>query len=554
MSHRNLARLAVSTALATVLYAAPSLAQGLSGTVTSAAEPKMEGVLVTAKKDGSTIAVTVVTDQDGKYSFPADRLGPGKYNIAIRAVGYVIDGTKATEVPEGKAGSFDIKLAKTKNLEAQLSNGEWLLSIPGADKDKQFMDACAGCHTYQRIVNSTYEAEDFQNNIFKRMGSYSPGSMPTKPQPLLPGPRGERPAVSNAQAPKAAEILARANLSQGPKRDYELKTYPRPKGRATKVIITEYDLPRKDWEPHDVIVDREGMVWFSDFGDQFMGRMDPKTGKVEAFELPMMKTDGSPKGGLEISEAPNGDVWVSGMYQGGIYRWERATKKVHAYKLPEKMQTPSTQESMVSPQHSDVNGYVWTNDQQDHSVIRLNVKTGEFEHMGETKDANGKPIPGYGMPTDLKNRPFLLEFSGTRVGWFDPEKKVAEVFTTPFQGSAPRRGRVDKQGRLWFAEYRGNGIGMFDPETKAIKEWKMPTPWSAPYDVVANSDGSNVWAGSMLNDFVNRLDTKTGDVVDYLLPKTTNIRRVFVEEKGGKQALWVGSNHGASVVKVEPLD
>ena len=107
---------------------------------------------------------------------------------------------------------------------------------------------------------------------------------------------------------------------------------------------------------------------------------------------------------------------------------------------------------------------------------------------------------------------------------------------------------------MWFAEYRGNGIGMFDPETKAIKEWKMPTPWSAPYDVVANSDGSNVWAGSMLNDFVNRLDTKTGDVVDYLLPKTTNIRRVFVEEKGGKQALWVGSNHGASVVKVEPLD
>jgi streptogramin lyase len=81
----------------------------------------------------------------------------------------------------------------------------------------------------------------------------------------------------------------------------------------------------------------------------------------------------------------------------------------------------------------------------------------------------------------------------------------------------------------------------------------MPTPWSAPYDVVATSDGE-VWAGSMLNDFVNRLDTKTGDVVDYLLPRTTNIRRVFVEEKGGKKALWVGSNHGASVVKVEPLD
>ncbi len=553
MQYLKLARLAAGTALASMILAAPALAQGLTGSVTSAAEPIMEGVLVTAKKEGSTIAVTVVTDATGKYSFPTDRLAPGKYNIAIRAVGYLIDGAKTAEVPEGKAGTFDIKLVKTKNLEAQLSNGEWLLSMPGTDKEKQFLDACAGCHTYQRIVNSTYEAEDFQNIIFKRMGSYSPGSMPTKPQPLLPGPRGERPAVSNAQAPKAAELLAKANLSQGPKRDYELKTYPRPKGRATKVIITEYDLPRKDWEPHDVIVDREGMVWFSDFGDQFMGSMDPKTGKVTSYELPIMKNDGSPKGGLEISEAPDGDIWVSGMYQGGIYRWDRASKKVIAYKLPDKLQTPSTQESMVSPQHSDVDGYVWTNDQQDHSVIRLNVKTGVFEHMGETKDANGKPIPGYGMPTDLKNRPFNLEFSGTRVGWFNPETKVSEVFTTPFQGSAPRRGRVDAKGRLFFSEYRGNGVGMFDPETKSIKEWKLPTPWSAPYDVVATSDGE-VWAGSMLNDFVNRLNTNTGEVVDYLLPRPTNIRRVFVEEKGGKKALWVGSNHGASVVKVEPLD
>ena len=549
----QLRHLAAGVALgALIIGAGPAMAQGLSGKVTSEAEPVMEGVLVTAKREGSTIAVTVVTDAQGNYSFPANRLAPGKYAVSIRAVGYVLESGKAAEIPEGKAGTLDIKLAKTKNLEAQLSNGEWLMSMPGEDKEKQFLDACSGCHTYQRIVNSSYEAEDFLN-IFKRMGSYSPGSMPTKPQPLLPGPRGERPAVSDAVAPRASALLARANLSQGPTHTYPIKTYPRPKGRATKVIITEYDLPRKDWEPHDVIVDHLGMVWFSDFGDQFMGRMDPATGKVEAFPTPMMKADGSPKGGLEIGEAPNGDIWLSGMYQGGVYRWDRATSTVTAYKIPDKWQTASTQESMVSPQHSDVDGYVWTNDQQNHALLRLDPKTGTYDHMGETKDANGKPIPGYGMPTDLKNRPFLLEFSGTRVGWFNPETKIAEVFTTPFQGSAPRRGRVDAKGRLFFSEYRANSIAMFDPETKSFKEWKLPTPWSAPYDVVATTDGE-VWAGSMSNDMVNRLNTQTGEVVDYLLPRPTNIRRVFVEEKGGKKALWVGSNHGGSVVKVEPLD
>jgi len=58
----------------------------------------------------------------------------------------------------------------------------------------------------------------------------------------------------------------------------------------------------------------------------------------------------------------------------------------------------------------------------------------------------------------------------------------------------------------------------------------------------------------MLNDQVSRLDTKTGQVTEYLLPKTTNIRRVFVQETGPRPVLWVGSNHGASIVKVEPLD
>jgi hypothetical protein len=42
--------------------------------------------------------------------------------------------------------------------------------------------------------------------------------------------------------------------------------------------------------------------------------------------------------------------------------------------------------------------------------------------------------------------------------------------------------------------------------------------------------------------------------VDYLLPRTTNIRRVFVDSSAERPALWVGSNHGAAIVKVEPLD
>jgi hypothetical protein len=62
------------------------------------------------------------------------------------------------------------------------------------------------------------------------------------------------------------------------------------------------------------------------------------------------------------------------------------------------------------------------------------------------------------------------------------------------------------------------------------------------------------WTGSMITDQVTRIDTRTGQSVDYLLPRTTNIRRVFVDNSTTPVTFWVGSNHGASIVKLEPLD
>ncbi len=67
----------------------------LQGQVTSAKEGNMEGVLVTAKKDGATISTTVVSDDKGHYAFfLADRLEPGHYGIKIRAIGYILEGPR----------------------------------------------------------------------------------------------------------------------------------------------------------------------------------------------------------------------------------------------------------------------------------------------------------------------------------------------------------------------------------------------------------------------------------------------------------------------------
>src|SRR5262252_6660345 len=75
-------------AFAGLVMAQNSSPSALTGKVTSQAEGAMEGVLVGAKKAGSTITTWVVSNAQGQYSFPRDRMTPGKYAISIRAVGY----------------------------------------------------------------------------------------------------------------------------------------------------------------------------------------------------------------------------------------------------------------------------------------------------------------------------------------------------------------------------------------------------------------------------------------------------------------------------------
>src|ERR1700690_897045 len=108
----------------------------LSGQVTSQEEGAMEGVVVSAKKDGSTITVSVASDKEGHFEFPGHRLEPGHYSLAIRAVGYDLDGPATADVAAGHATALNLALRKTTNLASQLPNAEWLMSMPGTDKQK----------------------------------------------------------------------------------------------------------------------------------------------------------------------------------------------------------------------------------------------------------------------------------------------------------------------------------------------------------------------------------------------------------------------------------
>ncbi len=74
----------------------------LTGKVISDPEGPMEGVLVSARKSGAAITVTVVSDAKGEYSFPVSRLDPGRYALTIRAAGYALDGVADIDIAQGR--------------------------------------------------------------------------------------------------------------------------------------------------------------------------------------------------------------------------------------------------------------------------------------------------------------------------------------------------------------------------------------------------------------------------------------------------------------------
>ena len=540
-------------AIVALFFSADGYANGLialTGQVSSQNERVMEGVVVGAKKEGSTITVDVISDAKGRYAFPGEKLEPGHYNLKIRAAGYDLDGPQSVDVIAGKTVTANLKLKPAENPSAQLTDAEWLLSIPGTEKQKSFLLGCNSCHNIDRIVKANKTPEEWVQ-VFRRMSTYAPGSTPLRPQVTVGGAQRDR--TRGVDPMEIGTWLSKVNVAYNSKQSFPLKTLPRPKGKATHEIITEYDLPRKLAMPHDVVMDSEGLVWYSDFGDQFLGRLDPKTGKVTEFPIPVLKK-GFPLGTLDLQLDKEQNLWISLMYQGGIAKFDRKSEKFQIYPVPKEWQGDHTQESMVSPSNSNVDGKVWTNNQDTHAIYRLDLATGQYENLGEFKiPGENRSINAYGIPSDSQNNLYLLEFGANNIGRIDAKTKEFKVFTTVTPGSRPRRGRFDDQDRLWFAEYGANGIGMLDPKSGKIQEWQLPIPWSAPYHVVPDKNG-DVWAGSMWTDRVTRLDPKTSQFVDYLLPRETNIRRVFIDNTTTPVTFWVGSNHGASVLKLETFD
>jgi streptogramin lyase len=104
-------------------------------------------------------------------------------------------------------------------------------------------------------------------------------------------------------------------------RDPPFVTLQRPQGRQTRVVITEYELPRLELATHDVAGDSKGNIWYSPHRSSYIGRLDPRTGAVQEFHIPLERADVLP-GTHWIQVDRNDIVWGSENWGHNIYRFD----------------------------------------------------------------------------------------------------------------------------------------------------------------------------------------------------------------------------------------
>ncbi|HMI45612.1 MAG TPA: hypothetical protein VK491_05550, partial [Gemmatimonadaceae bacterium] len=106
---------------------------------------------------------------------------------------------------------------------------------------------------------------------------------------------------------------------------------------ASPLAIVEYQIPRAQAFPHDPAVGSDGIVWYTDQQNSFIGRLDPATGKITDYATP---TPASGPHGIVV--APDGGVWYTAQRIAKLGRLDPKTGKIEEYSLPAAARDPHT--------------------------------------------------------------------------------------------------------------------------------------------------------------------------------------------------------------------
>ena len=302
---------------------------------------------------------------------------------------------------------------------------------------------------------------------------------------------------------------------------------------ASPLAVVEYQIPRERAFPHDPAVGKDGIVWYTDQANSFIGKLDPSTGKITDYPTP---TPGSGPHGIVV--APDGGVWYTAQRTGKLGRLDPATGKIEEFAVPSEARDPHT--PLIRK------GMVWFTVQQSNMYGRLDPATREVKVWTVP---TGRALP-YGMVNAPDGSIWVALFGTNKLGRIDAASGEIREFVIPQSGARPRRLAVDGSGTVWYSDYARGYLGSYNPGNGQFKEWLAPGgDRSAPYGIAVGSD-SRIYYNEARSGTVVAFDPRTEKMETVKIPTPGSIvRNMSVDST--RSRLWLALSGTNRIGKIE---
>jgi len=133
--------------------------------------------------------------------------------------------------------------------------------------------------------------------------------------------------------------------------------------------------------------------------------MDPKTGKVTQYPIPVVKPGWS-EGTLDLEIDRDDNPWVGVMYQSAIAKFDKKTEKFRMWSTPKEWDTDAGQLGHIAIEGTHSDNKVWIKNSDGGHIYRLDLVSDRMENLGAFKDPkSGKRIGTYGIHSTLRTTP-----------------------------------------------------------------------------------------------------------------------------------------------------
>ena len=298
-------------------------------------------------------------------------------------------------------------------------------------------------------------------------------------------------------------------------------------GLAHAAEVKYYDVP-KGAHPHDVAPDPKpnGPVWYTAQHQGALGRLDPRTGKVEHIAL----GDGSSPHGVIIG--PDGAPWITDSGLNAIVRVDPATRAVKRFPLP------IAKNANLNTATFDGSGRLWFTGQAGYHG-RVDPKTGKVD-VWESPRGRGP----YGITTTPAGEVYYASLAGNHIARIDRASGKATPIEPPTPRQGARRVWSDSTGRIWVSEWLSGQVSVYDPKRaasgKAWRAWKLPGGKPQAYSVWVDED-DKVWLTDFSANAIVRFDPASGRFERF----PSSARNAAVRQMLGRKGEAWGAESGA---------